>query len=238
MPAPEDGVTFHAPAPRVAWFSDIIGANVPADAPLRILDIGCGAGDQLFDLAARLRRARFVGVDIAPANIAAARQRQSTLPDANRFMFEAVDYRLFRPLEPFDAVISYSVLQFVPGGVTLLASRIAADTSPDGVFINVMPYRCAYNAALSMGRRGFRAVRSAAIDRLLMLVARTVHGHSLDADLLAERLAYAYAVPDQFEDELASALEQFDFRTVRRTPAAHASPAQLKHVLRIMRRAT
>ncbi len=155
---------------------------------MRVLDIGCGTGDQLFDLARRLPRARFVGVDIAPANVAVAMRRKATDPDGERFTFEATDYRAFRAPDPFQVVITYSVLQFVPGGAELLASRIAEDVARGGLFFNVMPYRCAYNQALALVRQGLRAVRTPGIDRLLLGAARALHGGSFDDELMAERV--------------------------------------------------
>lgn len=228
--------TFHAPGPRVRWFSELLCGCVrdPA-APVRVLDAGCGTGDQLFDLAARLPRAQLVGVDVARANVEVARRRQAARADAARFAFHAADYRAFRAAEPFDLVISYSVLHLVPGDTASLAARVADDTAGGGVFANVMPYRCGYNAVLGMVRRILRSVRSRASDRLLLQAARALHATALDDHLLAERIAYAYAVPIRYDEDLARALEARGLRTDRRETVAHASPAQMKHALRVMR---
>jgi hypothetical protein len=80
-----------------------------------------------------------------------------------------------------------------------------------------------------------RAIRSPALDRILLAVARTLHRDVMDETMLAERLVYAYAVPVRFEEELAAALARRGFRTERREPVRHASPGQMKHALRIMR---
>jgi SAM-dependent methyltransferase len=229
--------TFHAPGARVTWFSDVVcGSVVSTDAELRVLDIGCGTGDQLFDLAARLPRARLTGVDVSAANITAAGVRCAIHPAGERCTFEQCDYLAFRPAQPFDVLLTHSVLQFVAGGVALVTERIAEDAAPGALFLNVMPYRCPYNDALALMRRALRAVRVPVIDRLVFAAARALHGRSFDELLIAERLEYAYAVPRQFEDDLARTLEARGFQTVRREVAPHASPAQLKHALRIMRR--
>jgi trans-aconitate methyltransferase len=230
--------TFQAQRPRVAWFSDVICRRLAStDEPLHVLDIGCGTGEQLFDLALRLPRARFVGVDIAPAYVTAAIQRQATHPAGDRLSFQAADYRSFRAPEPFDVVITYSVLQWISGGAELLAYRIAQDATGSGLFVNVMPYRCAYNDVLALVRRGLRAVRTRHLDELVLRTARALHEQSVDRDLIAERLEYAYTLPEVFEDDIASALGARGFQTEHRELAAHASAAQMKHALRVMRRA-
>ena len=239
LPTPSDatGATFHAPGPRVEWFSGQICQSIPdTQAPLRVLDIGCGTGDQIFDLAARLPRAWLVGVDISSANVAIAEQRRRSHHSSERLAFETADYVAYRATEPFDLIVSYSVLQFMAADTHTVASRIAEDLRHGGFFVNAMPYSCAYNQALGLVRRALRASRSTLTDRLLMRAARALHGASLDEVLLAERIGYAYAVPDRFDDELAASLEAAGLTTIERKPVAHASPAQMKHSLRIMQR--
>lgn len=229
--------TFHALQGRLGWFSDVIVSAVPhVAATPRVLDIGCGTGDQIFDLAGRLPSARFVGVDIDQENIAVAERRRGQSPDAPRIAFHAADYRVFASEDPFDVVISYSALQFVPGGAQALARRVAHDVAPGGIFVNAMPCRCRYNAALGGARWLLRQARSPLTDRMLLTVARLLHGGTMDAALLSERVVYAYETPLQCEDDLAAAAECLGLRTIHRQPVAHASPAQLKHALRIMRR--
>ena len=202
---------------------------------MRVLDIGCGTGDQLLDLAPRVPRAELVGVDIVPSNIEIARARGAADPAGSRLTFEAVDYLAFEPPAPFDLLISYSVLQFVPGDVDAIASRIARHTAPGGRVVNVMPYRCAYNHLLGAARRITNTLRSPALDRVILAVARALHRNVMDEAMLAERLVYAYAVPVRFEEDLAEALAQRGFRTERWEPIRQASPGQMKHALRIMR---
>ena len=225
------------PETRLGWFSDVIVSAIPdAAASMSILDIGCGTGDQIFDLAARLPAASFVGLDVAHANIEAAERRRLTSPAAARVTFIEADYRTFAATHPFDLAFSYSVLQFVPGGVEALASRISADVRAGGAFVNVMPRRCGYNTRLAVVRRLLGTVRSTASDRVLLAIARLLHGGTLDSARLSERVSYAYAVPMQWEDDLASRLERCRWVTTSRGPVPHASLAQMKHGLRVMQR--
>jgi SAM-dependent methyltransferase len=235
-PPDQRSCTFHAPAERVRWFSEVICGLLPANtATVRVLDIGCGSGDQLFDLAPRLPRAELVGVDIVRSNVVVARERAATDPSGARLTFTASDYLAFEPAAPFDLLMSYSVLQFVPGDVDDIAARIARHSVPGGCFANVMPYRCGYNRLLAAVRWLLGAVRSPALDRLILGAARALHRDVMDEAMLTERLVYAYAVPVRFEEELAAALARRGFRTERREPIHHASPGQMKHALRIMR---
>jgi trans-aconitate methyltransferase len=213
----------------------VCGAVSPGAAPARLLDIGCGTGDQLFDLAARLPHTHLVGVDISDASIASARRRQAADPAGARLEFHAADYLAYAAAARFDVLVSYSVLQFVPTAVETIAARIAADAAPGACFVNVMPYRCAYNHVLTAVRRAMRAIRAPLLDRAVLRAAGALHGRSMDGAMLAERLAYAYAVPDHFDEDLASALESRGFRTERRERVSRASPGQMTHALRVMR---
>jgi len=228
---------FHAPADRVGWFSEAILSTLPdSRAALRVLDIGCGAGEQMLDLAARMPAAVFVGVDIVPENIRSASAVTTAQRLESRVTFHAADFRAFVGTPAFDIAISYSVLHTVPGSTAMLARRIADALTPAGLFINVMPGRCPYNQGLNAFRALLKTVRSPASDWLLMTAAQALHGRHYDRSLLSERLAYAYTTLDRYDDDLAVELEHLGFTTARRTQFAHASPAQKKHVLRIMQR--
>jgi trans-aconitate methyltransferase len=226
---------FHADPRRLAPVSDfIVSAIADRGAALRILDIGCGTGDQIFDLASRLPAALFTGVDVERSNIAVARQRLEQSPDRARITFVAADYREFRAA-PFDVVCSFSALYVVGGGAVTLAERVADDVVPGGVFINIMPCRCLYNQLLAGGRRMLRTIKSPTLDAWLLKAASRVHP-DVEPGLLAERVQYVYVLPLQYEDDVAEQLEQRGFTTVRREAFPHASLAQLKHAGRIMRR--
>lgn len=98
-----------------------------------LLDVGCGPGTITADFAARLAPGRVVGVDAAPAAIAAARQHA-----ADRAVGASLELILGDALAlpvadgAFDIVHAHQTLQHVPDPVAVLRemSRAAA---PDGV---------------------------------------------------------------------------------------------------------
>jgi len=228
--------TFHAPAARLGWFSELVlAAATAAPQPLRVLDLGCGSGDQIFDLADRRPDARFTGVDLAPANIAAAESRRALRPYAARFTFTRADLLDFDPAGTFDLVISYSVLQEIPAPIDRVVTGVARCLAPGGAFAYTIPYRCTYNRTLAVVRGALRRMHSDVTDRLLFAVARALHGGALDESLLRERLPYAYLVPFRYDEDVAAMGQAAGLQTVSREHVPHASPAQMKHALRVMR---
>jgi len=154
------GVTCTAPAARSDRMRDIVVAHVPADRPVRLLDIGCGTGSLLFRLADALPQAALVGIDVSPANVAAARRELGRRAPAGRVQFEVADYTGYSAT-PFDAIVADGVLHLVPGDTRALARKLAADLRPGGVLVCDMPYECAYNTAFAVVRRLLRRVRAA-----------------------------------------------------------------------------
>ncbi|HEY3582715.1 MAG TPA: amino acid adenylation domain-containing protein, partial [Pyrinomonadaceae bacterium] len=139
-----DDEVFNETAPLVdptfntsGWISSYTGEPIPAEemrewvddavdrilsfAPQRVLEIGCGTGLLLFNLAPRCES--YVGTDFSPAALAYVRQH---LPALGRnhgevVLFErrADDFRDFEP-NSFDAVILNSVVQYFPSITYLL----------------------------------------------------------------------------------------------------------------------
>lgn len=111
-----------------AMVSEALDAvNVPADA--RVLDIGCGDGFLTAALAARAAEGFVVGADASPRMIATA-HRNAPRHGAGP-VFVVADARRLPLTGPFDLVVSFNALHWVPEQDRALA-EIAALLRPGG----------------------------------------------------------------------------------------------------------
>jgi SAM-dependent methyltransferase len=128
---------------QLATVAALHGLSPPEIATCRVLEVGCNAGGNLLPLAGALPGASFVGCDLSPSAIAAARSAVAELGLANVTFVEG-DLREFPDhLGPFDYVIAHGVYSWVPpvvrDGLFALAAR---ELSPNGlmyVSYNVYP---------------------------------------------------------------------------------------------------
>ena len=188
--------TCTAPAERAARMRDIVLEHVRADRAVDVLDVGCGAGSLVFQLADALPGASLVGVDISPANITAAEAARAGHPAAARIRFEQADY-LERPHRPVDVIVTDTALHFFRGSAERLWRKLSADLRPSGILVCCMAYDDAYNRTLRAGRRVLRAMRSAPVEAFVNGLARLAYGRALDASRLRERTEYMYIPPEQ-----------------------------------------
>ena len=99
---------------------------------MSVLDLGCGAGDVSF-LAATLvgPKGAVLGIDNAPAVLAAARNRAADL-GLNQVRFERQSLETFQETAKFDAVVGRLVLMYQADPVLTLR-RAAAWARPGGI---------------------------------------------------------------------------------------------------------
>ncbi len=111
-------------------FLDLL-ARVGADAPRRVVDLGCGPATLTALLAQRWPGAEVLGVDASPEMVAAAGE----VPGVR---VELGDLRQWRPADPVDVLVSNATLQWVPGHLELLPQLVAA-VAPGGWFALQVP---------------------------------------------------------------------------------------------------
>lgn len=197
---------------------------------LRILDLGCGTGSLVLELAGALESASVTGIDVSAANIRAARSRHEALRQSERIAFEEVDYFRYEA-PPFDVIVSDGVLHLLPGSTEALVAKLSRDLRPGGVLVCAMPYDCAYNRMFAVVRRLLRAVRSPATDALILAAGRVLHGREMDEAGLRERLHYMYMPPARLETAsfTADIAPAAGLRAIARYPIASVSLSQLRH---------
>lgn len=105
-------------------FFDLVG-RIAAEAPRRVVDLGCGPGNLTEALAGRWPSATVEASDSSPEMVAAARERGI---DAT-----VLDVRDWRPRSDTDVVVSNAVLQWVPGHEELLTGW--ASQLPSGAWL-------------------------------------------------------------------------------------------------------
>ena len=229
--------TFTAPQDRCRQTTELILRYVDAQRSLRVLDLGCGTGRQLFDLAKALPHAHLTGIDIAEMNIQRAKEYARAQSAEERLTFEATDYLHFEAI-PFDLIVSDSTLQNIDAPKATLFAKINADLVPGGKLAATIPYACAYNHMLWSLRRAFRLLRSPLTDSILLAVAKVLHGRRYDEPSLRERIHYMYLLPHLYDCQALRRLLEasWGLDLVGEHDVPHESLAQPKHRMLIMQK--
>jgi trans-aconitate 2-methyltransferase len=104
-------------------FVDLL-ARVAAEAPDRVVDLGCGPGTLTALLAERWPAADVLGVDSSPEMV----ERAASVEGVR---FEPGDVRTWEPEGPVDVLFSNATYQWVPGHLDLLP-RLVGHLAPGG----------------------------------------------------------------------------------------------------------
>jgi trans-aconitate 2-methyltransferase len=107
-------------------------AQIPLDAPLRVVDLGCGAGNVTAILRQRFPEAEIVGVDGSEQMLAKARTAAADCT------FEQADFFQWQPRHRLDLIYSNAALQWVDRHSTLFP-RLLSFLTPGGVLAVQMP---------------------------------------------------------------------------------------------------
>ena len=98
--------------------------RVGAEAPRRVVDLGCGPGNLTRLLAERWPGAHVLGLDSSAEMVAAGQ-------DLPGIELAVGDLRTWKPTEPVDVLVSNATLQWVPGHLDLLP-RLVGHVAPGG----------------------------------------------------------------------------------------------------------
>jgi trans-aconitate 2-methyltransferase len=119
----------------------------------KIIDLGCGSGENTLELARRSPRGTALGVDGSPAMIEAARK----LLDAEaaelqrRVSFELLDVPEFRADRAYSLIFSNATFQWIPDHRALFAACFDA-LRPGGTIVVQMPANETETAQMEIGR--------------------------------------------------------------------------------------
>ncbi|MBA3504971.1 MAG: methyltransferase regulatory domain-containing protein [Betaproteobacteria bacterium] len=115
---------------HLATVATLFGLAPPSVDTCRVLEVGCGDGANLLPMAMALPHARFVGCDIAPRAIEAARAVAAELGLANATLLTEDLTSLPAHVGDFDYIIAHGLYSWVPALVrdalfTLAAQRLS-----------------------------------------------------------------------------------------------------------------
>ena len=113
-------------------FVDMLG-RIAAEAPRRVVDLGCGPGNLTALLARRWTGADVLGLDSSPEMV-----RRALEAEIAGVRFEAGDVRTWEPDEPVDVLLANATYQWVPEHLELLP-RLVAHVAPGGWFAFQVP---------------------------------------------------------------------------------------------------
>lgn len=227
-----DKAIFHGDWARCERIANVVVQCAPPEAPLSMLEIGCGTGEQLVSLARKFPKAKFTGIDISAPNIAIARDLVRREGFSDRIEVIQADY-LTRHLGSFDIIVSYSTLHLIHAPDAALFSKLANELVAGGVFINIIPFECIFNRVLFMIRRVFRAFRGRFTDALVLQAGKLLTWNKLNAQQLSKQLIYMYVLPERIEGQVMSEMltKRYSLRLMRKQLEPHTSIAQPKHLL-------
>lgn len=221
---PYEGETLPLAHPdHLATVATLFGMSPPAPSAARVLELGCGVGTHLIALARTMPDARFLGVDLSPAQIERGQQSVKELGLRN-IELRAQSVTDFNASQgAFDFIICHGVFSWVPDSVRQSILRICRDhLAPHGVAYvsyNVYP-----------GRHSFASVRELMLHHaarfespeekarqargVLEFISRHVGRTGAYGAMLAEELELVRSLPDYVlvHDHLAEVNEPILFK--------------------------
>ena len=128
------GISTYTHPYTLATNSSLCGLKPPPITTARILEVGCGRGNNLIPIAESLPDAVCIGIDLSSQQIKLAREESASLQLKNIAFIEGDIIPLSTEIGPFDYLICHGVYSWVPEEVrTQLFSACARLLSPHGI---------------------------------------------------------------------------------------------------------
>lgn len=160
--------------------------RIDAVTPERVVDLGCGPGNQTV-----LLHARWPGADVLGVDSSAEMIERAVEGDHEGVCFETTDLTTWSPAEPVDVLLSNATYQWVPGHLDLLP-RLVGHVAPGGWF--------AFQVPGNHGEASHVLLRELAADpRFAAHTEGVAHPHSHDPQAYADALLELGATVDVWE---------------------------------------
>jgi len=118
----------------------------------KIIDLGCGSGENTLELARRSARGTAMGVDGSPAMVEAARKVLDIEPELKRRVsFELMNVAEFHGEREYSLIFSNATFQWIPDHKKLFAACFEA-LRPTGTIVVQMPANETETAKMEIGR--------------------------------------------------------------------------------------
>jgi SAM-dependent methyltransferase/methyltransferase-like protein len=128
---------------RLAGVARLFGVAAASPARCRVLELGCGDGDNLLPMAAAYPASEFVGLDLAPTAVEKGRRTAEALGLRNVELRAADIREAGDGLGEFDYVVAHGVFSWVPDDVRDallgLCRRVLSPTGVAYVSYNALP---------------------------------------------------------------------------------------------------
>ncbi len=119
---------------HLAALARLFGVVTPDVETCRVLELGCARGDNLIPMALSLPRARFVGIDLSPRQIAEGRATIAELGLENIELREQNIMDAGPELGRFDFIVAHGVYSWVPAAVQEAMLRLCGRAlAPNGL---------------------------------------------------------------------------------------------------------
>jgi trans-aconitate 2-methyltransferase len=130
-----------------------IWSRLQLDDEEKIIDLGCGSGENTIELARRSARGTALGIDGSPAMIEAARKLLEGVPAelSARVSFELLNVPDFRAERAYTLIFSNATFQWIPDQRALFEACFDA-LRPGGTIVVQMPANETETAKMEIGR--------------------------------------------------------------------------------------